>query len=301
MRLVRFAPLLLAACHATTPTSQAPASARPVITDGVVDIGGGVALHIHCVGDGAPTVVLDAGLGNDGSVWNDVLPEMGKFTRACAYDRAGMGYSSRPAPRPHTNRKMARELHALLERAGLVGPYVVVGHSLGGVNVRLFASEHLDEVAGMVLVDAVGDEQPARLWSILPASEMAEFREGLSKMPEGMDFGSYVASIAEMRAASRSIGDRPLVVLTHGKEEGPPGTSAEQAAQTLRVWQEMQAEMLKLSTNSVQVVAEKSGHYIQLAAPRLVVAAVREVVEAARARRRVSAGALEPLAHGDGT
>jgi hypothetical protein len=215
-----------------------------VVTDGVVDIRGGKALHIHCLGEGAPIVVLDAGLGNDGNVWNDVLPEMAKVTRTCAYDRVGMGYSSRPAARPHTNRQMAGGLRVLIERAGLHGPYVVVGHSLGGVNVRLFASEHLAEVAGMVLVDAVGDEQPARLW----------------------------------------------------KDDAPPGTPAEQSAKTLRVWQEMQGETLTLSTNAVQIVATKSGHYIQLAAPRPVVAGVREVVEASRAGRRVSKEALEPLA-----
>jgi pimeloyl-ACP methyl ester carboxylesterase len=269
-----------------------------VVTDGVVDVGGGTALHIHCVGRGTPVVVLDAGLGDDGSIWSDVLPEVGPLTRACAYDRAGMGYSSRPAPRPHTNRQMARELHALLERAEVVGPYVLVGHSFGGINVRLFATEHLDEVAGMVLVDAVSDEQPSRFWALLPESDMAQFRAGLSKLPEGLDFDTYVAGIADMRAASRSIGDRPLIVLTHGKEDAARGASPEQTARTLRVWQEMQAELPRLSTNAVDVVAANSGHYIQVDARPLVVAAIRQVVEASRTHGRVNRDGLAAIAKG---
>jgi pimeloyl-ACP methyl ester carboxylesterase len=267
----------------------------------VIDVGGGTSLHVHCVGTGTPIVVLDAGLGNDGSVWTDVLAEIGKFTRACVYDRAGMGYSSRPAPRPHTNRMMAREFHALLERAGLAGAYVLVGHSLGGANVRLFASDHLDDVAGMVLVDAVNDEQASRLWSILPEAEMAEFRTGIAKLPEGLDYDTFVAGIADMHASSRSIGDRPLVVLTRGKEDAAPGTSPEQVARQLQVWHDMQSELTHLSTNAVQVVAAKSRHYIQWDAPKLVIASIRQVVEASRAHGPINGNALASLADSNGS
>jgi pimeloyl-ACP methyl ester carboxylesterase len=276
---------------ATPPTPPAP------FTDGVLEVGGGTSLHLHCVGAGTPVVVFEAGLGNDGSVWNDVLLEVAKLTRACVYDRAGMGYSSRPAPRPHGNRQMAGELYALLHRARIEAPYVFVAHSMGGVNVRLFASEHLDEVAGMVLVDTVTADEPSRYWALRPPAEMDEFRAGVAKLPEGLNFDVLVASIADMRASSQSIGDRPLIVLTRGKEDAPPGTPPERTAQMLRARQDLQSELPRLSTNSTQLTADGSRHYIQWDAPQLVAAAIRQVVVVSRTHGRVSASPLAPLAH----
>jgi pimeloyl-ACP methyl ester carboxylesterase len=285
------------ACHrASTPAVLPEPSSLPShtpITDGMVDVGG-LSLHIHCVGEGAPIVVLDTGLGGDGSDWGEVQPQLGHFTRACVYDRAGMGYSSPPASRPHTNRQMARELHQLLQRAGLGGPYVLVGLSMGGVNVRLFASEHPDEVAGLVLVDATVD--PVRSRALATDAEMAEFRAAMLKSPEGLDFDSFAAGAAEMRAVSRTIGDKPLVVLTRGKEDGRQGMSPERAAQTLRLWQELQAGLPRLSTNSAHVVARNSGHFMQTDVPELVVAAVHEVVDVARTHRRIDSTRLSALA-----
>src|SRR5262245_9551346 len=130
--------LLLPACRTLQLPTIPSGPARPMIIDGMVGAGGPL-LHVYCVGEGRLIVVLDAGLGNDGTVWNGVQPEVGHFTRACVYDRTGLGYSEGHRSRPHSNRQMARELHALLEGAGLPGPYVLVGHSIGGVNIRLFA------------------------------------------------------------------------------------------------------------------------------------------------------------------
>jgi pimeloyl-ACP methyl ester carboxylesterase len=265
------------------------------VSDGLVDVGG-ASLHIHCVGDGAPPVILEAGLGNDGSIWSQVQPEVGRFTRTCASDRAGMG-SSRPAHRPHTNRQMARELHALLERAGIPGAYVLVGHSMGGANVRLLASEHPDELAGMVLVDAVGDEQFSRWFVLFPEAMKAEFRENLPKLPEGLDFDTYAAGVADMASSSRSIGDRPLVILSAGKAGPlPPGVSPDVGTRMGAVWAEMQAQLCKLSSDCAHVTDAKSGHFVQLDDPTLVVASVREVVDAARTHRHVNEAALESAA-----
>jgi alpha/beta hydrolase fold len=108
----------------------------------LVDVGG-ERLHIDCVGEGSPTVVLESGLGGSSLDWRLVQPELGKTTRVCAYDRAGMGWSD-PSPQPRTPRQIADELHTLLTHAGIAGPYVLVGHSLGGKNVRLFALTHPD-------------------------------------------------------------------------------------------------------------------------------------------------------------
>ena len=117
----------------------------------LVDVGG-YRLHLHCIGQGSPTVVLDAGLGGFSLDWGAVQPQIAKSTRVCAYDRAGLGWSD-PGPAPRSPQQFASELHALLTKGGIEGPYVLVAHSLSGKTARLFASQHPDEVAGMVLVD----------------------------------------------------------------------------------------------------------------------------------------------------
>lgn len=295
-------PITLAACHGASvpppPSAASPATstATPAaVTDELVDVGG-LSLHIRCVGEGSPVVVLDSGLGDDGGVWNQVQPELGGITRACAYDRAGTGSSS-AAPRPHTSRQMVRELHALLGRAGIAGPYVLAGHSLGGLNVRLYASEHPGEVVGMVLIDATTEEQDTRFWSLIPEEAMRGFRASLSGHPEGLDFDAFRTSMAEVRDSKRSLGDMPLIVLARGKEGAPPpGGSAELSAQMARVWHEMQSELPRLSSNSMHVTAENSGHYIHKDAPRLVVAAVQEVLRAVQTHGRVDASTISTLA-----
>jgi len=113
---------------------------------------GGHRMHLYATGEGRPTVVLDAALAGSCLSWAWVQPELAKFARACSYDRAGLGWSD-AAPTPRTARQCAEELHSLLERADVPGPYVLVGHSFGGFVSRLFAAMYPAEVAGMVLVD----------------------------------------------------------------------------------------------------------------------------------------------------
>lgn len=126
-----------------------------------VDIGG-YNLHILCQGEGSPTVVVDAGNGDFSLGWSLVQPEVAQFTRICTYDRAGYGWSD-PGPGPRTARQIANELHALLVNAEVEGPYVLVGHSLGGYDVRMYANLYPEEVVGVVLVDAGHEEQLTRL------------------------------------------------------------------------------------------------------------------------------------------
>src|SRR5579863_1004452 len=127
----------------------------------LIDIGG-YKLHINCRGQGSPVVVLDSGLGDSFIVWRKVQPEIARFTRVCSYDRAGLGYSD-SSPHPRTSQVIAHELHALLHSAGMAGPFLLVGHSAGGFNVRVFTSLYRNQVAGMVLVDASHPEQQKRL------------------------------------------------------------------------------------------------------------------------------------------
>lgn len=129
----------------------------------MVDIGG-YKLHIQDTGTGTggPTVILDAGMGSNSLDWCLVQSEIAHFTRVCSYDRAGTGWSEE-SPHSRTSEVVIHELHTLLKNAGVPGPYILVGHSFGGVNARLYAQYYPDEVAGIILVDAAHEHQMARL------------------------------------------------------------------------------------------------------------------------------------------
>ena len=114
---------------------------------------GGYHLHLNCSGEGVATVIMDSGAGGNSLSWNLVQPEIAKFTRVCTYDRAGLGWSD-PGPLPRTSRQFVKELHALLVTSGIKGPYVLVGHSLGGAYVQRYAQRFPDEVAALVLLDS---------------------------------------------------------------------------------------------------------------------------------------------------
>ena len=129
----------------------------------LVDVGG-FKLHLHCTGHGSPTVILDTGLGVPASSWALVQREVAKTTRICSYDRAGYGFSE-PGPLSRTSERIAEELHALLAAAGEKGPFVLAGHSFGGLNVRLFEHAYPSEVSGMVLIDSAAEEAlGSELW-----------------------------------------------------------------------------------------------------------------------------------------
>ena len=119
---------------------------------------GGYSLHINCVGQGSPTVVLDAGLGEFSAQWVRVQRLVSYTTRVCAYDRAGMGWSEM-GPEPRDARQISSELHTLLDKAGIEGPYVLVGHSFGGLYMQTYATRYPDEVAGVSLVESSHPEQ----------------------------------------------------------------------------------------------------------------------------------------------
>src|SRR5262245_39508768 len=158
----------------------------------LVDIGG-YALHLWCTGDGAPTVILDTGLGGSSASWGFVQPEVGRFTHVCSYDRAGMGYSD-PGPSPRTARRIASELAELLARGGIAGPAVLVGASIAGFDVRVFASDYSERAAGLVLVDASHEDDA------LEVPRMARFVPLLSTIGLlrlfGVSFGERIESLA---------------------------------------------------------------------------------------------------------
>ncbi|HVN21661.1 MAG TPA: alpha/beta hydrolase [Dongiaceae bacterium] len=276
----------------------------------LIDVGG-LKMHIDCTGDGTPTVVLDSGLGDSYLSWRHVQPEIAKFTRVCSYDRAGLGYSE-PSAEPRTSRVIAEQLHALLQAASVSPPYVIVGHSMGGYDVRVFTSLYRNEVVGMVLVDASHPDQDNRFPPALKDLEGSWRRETefiTYSMPFGiprlMGFcGSDVLSraancnyhsareqFAEMQAfqesaaqaaASGTLGDMPLVVLSHDPDKPSSDLPPDLAKPVNVAWERMQEELAHLSSRGARIVAKNSSHYIQSDRPDLVIDAIHKVVEQAR-------------------
>jgi pimeloyl-ACP methyl ester carboxylesterase len=267
----------------------------------------GHRLHLLCVGRGRPTVVLEAGISDAFAVWARVQPSLAETTRVCSYDRAGIGYSD-PGPPPRTSLTIARELHALLDAAGEPAPYVLVGHSFGGLNVRAFAAEHPSEVAGLVLVDASHEEQVQRFPAeVREQTDLAlrQVKELAAKAARGEptppivsyvpravatrptwyatlaeELQAWEGSAAELRSRDRSLGV-PLVVVSAGRP-APLGRSRETRREARRLWNEMQEELARLSPSGIRMIANRSGHYVQRQEPAVVIDAVRRVLEAAR-------------------
>jgi pimeloyl-ACP methyl ester carboxylesterase len=284
---------------------------------GRVELAGGRRLYLDCRGQGKPTVILVSGYPNTGDVWSQldpgvrrppVLSGVARYSRVCAYDRpntvtpAGdsVAFSrSDPVPQPRTGAALVTELHALLGAARLPGPYVLVGHSLGGLIVRLYASTYPRQVAGLVPVDATYE----RLRELLTPEQWAAIARGTLEPPVGLDrpveLVDLDASLDETLAAKAARPLRPtlpLVVLTAGlpaalPDQGrPPGFP--DAATLTRVQRAAQNELGMILPYARHVIARKSGHYIQTAQPELVIDAVRRVLRMVRpARVRCRGGA----------
>ncbi len=268
----------------------------------MVDVGG-YRLHINCTGEGSPTVVIESGWGDMSATWGWVQPEVAKTTRVCTYDRAGMGWSE-ASPEPRTAREYAQELHTLLEKANEPGPYVLVGHSMGGFTMIVYAHDYPDEVSGLVLVDSQdlptsdvatfnpapkpgGTSIPSFLARIGLVRLLADPLGAVEDLPDGdkQAYTAYAVSVRSVQTftdegkgmseagaqarAVNSLGALPLIVLTAGKDLDPKHTVA-------------QADLLKLSTDSQQFVADQSGHHIMIDQPETAVAAIVKVVELVR-------------------
>jgi len=244
---------------------------------GLADIGGR-RLCFVCAGQGAPTIVLETGIGDTSATWSSILPAVAQLSTVCCYDRAGMGESD-PAPIPRTCQDMAADLRALLAAIPLAPPYVLVGHSYGGMNVRLFASRYPDEVAGMVLIDAVHEDKDIQFESVLAADLIARHRAYLADPSRNSEHVDKPQCTAQLRAA-RCTFEFPIVVLARGLPDEPSPVWPSAAIQ--RVETELQREFLKLSPRSTHIIAEHSGHYIQHDQPDLVIEAIRQVVSLVR-------------------
>jgi pimeloyl-ACP methyl ester carboxylesterase len=249
----------------------------------LVDVGGR-RLYIKCSGEartGLPVVVMDAGMGSTSEVWSLVQPKVAQFARVCSYDRAGMGKSDR-SPQPRTSQDIVNDLHNLLAKAGIDPPFVLVGHSFGGLNARLYTNQYPKEVAGLVLVDSTHEDEIDRMIALLTAETLkkAKPEDMVVQSPEGIDFNG---SIAQVRAA-KWHSDIPLIVLTRGSATFNPNdyTVPSLAPKFEQIRLELQEELVRRSSRGKQIMAEKSGHNIHRDQPELVIEAIRQVVEEAK-------------------
>jgi pimeloyl-ACP methyl ester carboxylesterase len=273
--------VLLVGCgSATKHESHAPpkVTVEGIGSGGRIDVGGR-RLYVECLGSGSPTVVLEAGFGGASQGWTRVLPELARITRTCAYDRAGLGASD-AIPGVHDAGDEIHDLERLLDRAHIKPPYVLVGHSYGGLLVRLFAHAHPDQTGGVVLVDALGRDAYRRWLAAWPKSLAPTQRRALAKP---VDHGVDVRASAALDNRIRSLGDKPLVVITAGRErELFTGVPPILYRRGLRLWRVMQTELAGLSSDHAHVVALRSDHFVQDQQPPVVVRAVRAVVRAER-------------------
>jgi pimeloyl-ACP methyl ester carboxylesterase len=308
----------------------------------LIDLGGR-RLHINCTGTGNPTIVMEAGAGDFSFDWSLVQPKVARFARVCTYDRAGYAWSE-AGPTPRTMQQIAYELHTGLKNAGIKSPYVLVGHSLGGLIVRIYASQYPKGVAGIVLVDSSHEDQsivimnrttkkekvvhwrelasgrpmppiqtaaPSSAGSDSPSgrtrSDQSKLDAPYDRLPPkiqqmrlwAMSQPSYDAArssetfdfladelarmFAQREGTKYPLSDMPLIVLTRGIA----GEDEQANRLLLEEHDRLQMDLTSLSTNSKQIIAQHSGHYIQLEEPALVVSAIKQVVTAVRRKSKL--------------
>ena len=262
----------------------------------MIDVGGH-KLQIHCTGprDAKPVVIFAAGGGAFSKDWTLVQSLLARQVRTCAYDRAGLGWSD-PGPAPRTLKQEVFELHALLKAANISGPLVLVGQSIGALNVRLYTMEYGNDVAGICLVDPA--DESSMLFSVRAGRWMKLRDQATGRtVPPVRSSGTlstgykpeddYLGDEARLLYLDREknpqpFGDRPLLVLAAGKRPPPPGMTQETYKDIRRANDERHVEASHLSRNSKFVLDPNSGHNIQLDDPKAVADAVDEVVGAVK-------------------
>jgi pimeloyl-ACP methyl ester carboxylesterase len=307
--------VLAAAFVGWTTVTKAMIAAQHPAPGRMVDIGG-YRLHLDCAGpETGSTVLLEAGNADFSVFWSKVRPQIAQTTRVCSYDRAGLGWSER-GPQPRTLAAMNGELDALLANSGIDGPLLLVGHSFGAILARDFARRHLGRVVGMVLVDPAHPDQLARIPAMAQLVEQSvEQFEGVAPLAQfgllaiapgnipnrGLpdaaqaDYAAILATTdyfsvaAEETAALPTnltalqdgvdLSAMPLIVISRGQPEAAAGMDEATARAFEAEWAFLQRESVGLSQDGRQVIAGKSGHYVQLTEPELIVAAVSELLD----------------------
>ena len=260
----------------------------------------GYDMHLYCTGEGSPTLILEAGWGSNSAAWTKVQPELSKITRVCSYDRAGFGWST-PQPPPRDADTIARQLHLLLQQAGIQGPLVLMGHSAGGLYIRDYASHYPNDIVGLIFVDAptpsfhdrlspelrpFDSVSPSFYYALAAATEMGLHRVMGECAPEpGFDLATgtriaqlqcgilpssfwkeYLAErqVIEETANTGPYGDVPVLIFTRDpKLDQQSGRLPPRLAlELVTVWGQEQDGLKRLSTRSRRIIAKGSRHQI---------------------------------------
>ncbi len=263
-------------------------------------------MHIYCLGEGVPAVILDTGLGGSSLEWINIQKTLANHTRICIYDRSGYGWSY-PGPGPRTSSLIADELFLLLNEAGVDGPYVLVGHSFGGYNMQIFASRYQYKTAGLVLVDSSHAEQIERFAAppinvkLIPSVKgkflIARYKHPKVHFELPDELKKVVIAMQGRISMQRTVSDElqhfhqsavevksagvlpnvPLIVLTRGQRVWPNDQQGDLMEQ---LWFQLQSELALRGSYYAHYVAKRSGHNIHLDQPHLVIDAIKEVMHA---------------------
>lgn len=299
-------------------SSERPAVRNETDTDdAMVSLPDGRRLHLKCTGAGEPTVILDAGLGLDSSIWARVQPSLAKITRASAYDRAGYGRSD-PGPLPRDFARRTSDLLELLDATMETGPFVLVAHSAAEVSARLAIAQRSEIFAGLVLVDPGANLETLTgigpVWAsahqagqaaalkCIRATAAGEMRPGSAiyiecgSPPTDGPLGSRQMAaavlsenepdptgVSKVETAAGSLGDMPLIVLTAGNKFGVnEGAAPAEIIGLRRAWSEAGARIAASSTRGEQRMVQNASHVIQYEEPEAVIDAVRDILKMRR-------------------
>jgi pimeloyl-ACP methyl ester carboxylesterase len=227
-------------------------------------------LNLLVGGEGVPTVVFEAGFGVGLTSWSTVQSNMAKFSRTVSYDRAGIGQSE-AGPKPRTAKQIALELHTALQTAGIGPPYVLVGHSFGGIYVRVFADMYTKEVTGMVLIDP--SQEAFDDWTRMhKEAQRTSLDEQIAQASQGVrDESAEVNTSFQQARAAKVPAGVPVILLTAMKDDTMP-------AAVRKVWVEKHDEWITKVPSGKHIKVENSGHFIQGEQPQVVIDAIRQAV-----------------------
>jgi pimeloyl-ACP methyl ester carboxylesterase len=267
-------PVAPKSAHASKVRAEDPVISSPIPI-------GDRRIFLRCIGSGGPTVILEAGYGDNGTIWAPVQIHAAEFVRVCSYDRAGLERSDDPDHYPRTGAEVVADLHATLQAAQVAPPYLLVGQSQGALFSRLFAATYPEEVAGLLLLDPWPEAFDHRLQEMVTDEQWTAYESLLAAEPDN-EVIDFPATYDELRAAG-SLPDVPLLILSHGQPPSPdccpPGWPI---AEQEQLWQGLQQELTKLTPAGEQRIVPESGHMIHQAAPDVVIAAIAEMVDQLR-------------------
>jgi pimeloyl-ACP methyl ester carboxylesterase len=277
--LVLWLAIVMSACAPASPSEQKVATTLDPLSSGdpvEVDVGN-YSLQLHCFGSGDPVVVLEHGLGTDWTYWGHIYNRMPRDIRVCAYNRSFEA---------HTSQNYVEDLHTLLTKAGLKGPYVLVGHNFGGINVILYADRYPAEVGGIVLENPLHPDYFNRLLTALPPErdgDSSDLKALRQKFAAPSQYSIDLNTSLDQGRSVQSLEEIPMIVLTSASPNPEWGDIPVEVQTKLDQEQyAMQKELLRLSSNSKQIIAGTNQQVIHHFEPQLVVDTIVNLVKELR-------------------